>query len=110
VQGKDEDAFPAPANKKSKTDAKDAPDLSVDTGYPHRMYLSKPMKALLLGFGVYTLLVLMFRYGRGGMAWDKSLLVALVAAPVALFWAWVRDHWNDRAREAGARWRRKRQN
>ncbi|MET8170085.1 hypothetical protein ACIRPU_33785 [Streptomyces sp. NPDC102259] len=54
--------------------------------------------------------MLMFRYGRGGMAWDHSLLVALVAAPVALLWGWVRDHWNDRAREAGAKWRRKRQN
>ncbi|MFG3035110.1 hypothetical protein ACGFZJ_42325 [Streptomyces sp. NPDC048253] len=68
------------------------------------------MKILLLGVAVYALLVLMFRYGRGGMSWDHSFLVALVAAPVALLWGWVRDHWNDRAREAGTRWRRRRQN
>ncbi|MFF1446131.1 hypothetical protein [Streptomyces sp. NPDC058295] len=74
------------------------------------MNLSKPLKVLLLGIGVYALLVLMFRYRRDGMSWDHSFLVALVAAPVALLWGWVRDHWNDRAREAGARWRRKRQN
>lgn len=76
------------------------------SGYAQSMTtLSKPMKALLLGVALYGFFVLMFRFGRNGMPWDRALLVALAAAPVALLWGWVRDHWNDRARQAGERWR-----
>lgn len=82
----------------------------MNAGYAHGMYLSKPLKVLLLGVAVYALFVLLFRYGRVGTPWDHALLVALVAAPVAMLWGWVRDHWNDRARDVGARWRRNRQN
>ncbi|MFF8590454.1 hypothetical protein ACF061_03250 [Streptomyces sp. NPDC015220] len=72
------------------------------------MYLPKPLKALLMLLCVYVFLVLMFRYGRGGMSWGHSLLVGLAAAPAALLWGRLRGHWNERARTAGRRWREKR--
>ncbi|MFC8914853.1 hypothetical protein ACFT5C_03695 [Streptomyces sp. NPDC057116] len=72
------------------------------------MTLPKPLKVALLLLGVYVVAVLLFRFGRNGMEWDRALLVSLVVAPVALLWGHVRDRINKGAEKAGRRWRAKR--
>ncbi|MEU6809700.1 hypothetical protein ABZ920_11980 [Streptomyces sp. NPDC046831] len=72
------------------------------------MNLPQPLKLLAVSSALYVLSVLFFRYGRSEMAWTHAFLVALAAVPAMLLLSWVRDHWNDRARETGRRWRERR--
>ncbi|MGV9252546.1 hypothetical protein [Streptomyces sp. NPDC003697] len=67
------------------------------------MNLPKPLK-LLAGFlALHAFSLLFFRYGRSEMSWGHAGPVALAAAPAVLLLSRVRDHWNDRDREAGRR-------
>ncbi|WP_189552541.1 hypothetical protein [Streptomyces lavendofoliae] len=71
------------------------------------MKMPKPLKIALLLLGVYVLSVLMLRFGRNGMEWDRALLIGLVMAPVVLLWSHVRDRVDEGASTRGRRWRRR---
>ncbi|MCS0635466.1 hypothetical protein NX801_07300 [Streptomyces sp. LP05-1] len=68
------------------------------------------MKIALYAVGLYVICVLMLRFRRDGMEWDKALLVGLAVTPLAAGLGWLRDGMLKGAPERGRRWRARRQN
>lgn len=67
------------------------------------MNLTKRMRSVLVAVVIYVVAVLALRFSGSGIDWWTALAMGLVVTPLALWMAWLRRRFTERAVEFGRR-------
>ncbi|OPG11026.1 hypothetical protein B1R27_00580 [Streptomyces sp. GKU 895] len=72
-------------------------------GYLVWVNLTKSLRTVPVALVIYVFVVLVLRFSGSGITWWRALAMGLVVTPLALWMAWLRRRFTERAIEFGRR-------